>query len=194
MEGEVLSPIAQLLARTPVPLFVGTMDGVVVACNDAAGSLLRTPVSEIVGQPVTAFDTGRSPDRVGEMHRELASGAAARTNSVYRRGDGTLVLVEAEVLPCLWNGRRHFLGLVLPMADLLHAGADNAVDAFSDRGGMVIVCAWCRRVYEHPGRWVVRDILALSLPVSHGMCPSCFDQILPPESETHLHATLGRGA
>ncbi len=189
MEFENNSPVATLLALSSVALLVGSRSGIVVACNDAAASLLGRSPSEIIGQEVSAFDTGHSSGRVAQMHGELATGNVVRTNSAYLRGDGSYVLVEAEVVPCLWNGELHFLGIVVPRS--VTSQAEPALDAFSQRGGMVVRCAWCDRVYQHPGEWVVHSVENATIPVSHGICPECSEVSVPGEFSTGPDAPAG---
>lgn len=177
MEFENNLPVATLLALSSVALFVGSRSGFVVACNDAAASLLGRSPSEIIGQEVTAFDTGRSARRVAQMHGELATGNVVRSNTAYLRGDGSYVVVETEVVPCLWNDELHFLGIVVPLATAVTPLP--AIDAFSQRGGMLVRCAWCDRVLQHPGKWVASPIDHATIPISHGICPECYETSMP---------------
>lgn len=193
MEAEHLSPIERLLAESRVPLIVGTTGGIIVACNAAALDLLRAPATTVVGSLLTQFDVGRSIDRVAEMHEKLTAGAAARSTTVYRRADGSYVVVDGHVSPCLWRGAPHVLGIVVPVAEVDFHGAD-AVDAFASQGGVVVQCAWCRRIYEHPGRWVARTLPPLNrIPVSHGICPECYSRISVLDASAGEAAPAGQG-
>lgn len=173
MEPEHQSPVERLLAESRLPLFVGTIGGTIVACNSAALELLRAPAEWVVGSHLTRFDVGHPADRVREMHETLAGGGAVRSTTVYRRADGSCVVVEGHISPCLWRGAVHMLGIVVAVAEVEVLDV-HALDAFASQGGVVVQCAWCGRVYEHPGRWVERAVTWTNrIPVSHGICPDC---------------------
>ncbi len=173
-----------LLEKSSLALFIATDEGVVVACNQAAGELLLRHQDAIVGHGIWTFDEGHARTRVESMHRTLRDDPAVLTNSVYRRSDDTLVLVEAQIVPCIWRGEVQFLGMVVPIAELTSPAGDRllSVDAFATKGGVIVKCAWCDLVYQHPDEWVAKPVANVSLPVSHGLCPACFAALCPADT------------
>ena len=65
-----------------------------------------------------------------------------------------------------------------PLIALLDATAPRGID-------LVVMCSWCKRI-RHQGRWLdleegVRELRLLSHApeISHGVCPSCTEALLP---------------
>lgn len=173
-------PLQHLLAWSPTAIFVGTLSGSVAACNAAACALLRRLPADLVGAPIHSFDLGRGPGRVEGMHALLAVGKVFRTASIYLRGDGTRVRVQAHISPCLWNDRMHAMGVVVPVGEPDEgedeAALPTALDGVSDHGGMVVRCAWCSSTLRPPGEWVPSSqphVPEGGLRITHGLCSVC---------------------
>ncbi len=156
-------------------MFVTTLKGNInVACSEGAVRLLRKRPDEIIGHSVVSFDCGRNNDQVTEVHETIVNfSGAIRTNTTFRRGDGTLVWVEAHVSPCIYRRTLHAMAMVLPIEEI-EATRGEAVTAASSQGSVVVSCAWCGRVRHLAGEW--RDAPGLewaTLPISHGICDLC---------------------
>lgn len=58
--------------------------------------------------------------------------------------------------------------------------------ALRDRGALLPVCSWCRRIRDETGRWTrpsCGDPEAAGVVITHGLCPDCRRRHFPRQPQ-----------
>ena len=98
-------------------LFVGDLEGRIVAANPAACEMHGYSQEEIIGLPVLELIHPDDHQRFDEFLKAVETGGTYRTESVEVRKDGSTFDVEIFGGPFVYRGRPHLLAIVRDITD-----------------------------------------------------------------------------
>ncbi|MBL9085814.1 MAG: hypothetical protein JNM10_01610 [Planctomycetia bacterium] len=159
---------------------------------DALGGARLAPSTRLARAVAVARAVGdgeRTADLATEAWHLAADAALARLNELDRsvREVGALGPLAADDLDALAAHRARFVAshreVLEPLRLRLEAATRHGTLppwATPPRGDLLLVCAWCLSVRDRDGTWLPVGHLvygAQSLPMTHGACPRCLDEL-----------------
>lgn len=157
----------------------------------------RTRVQELEN----GWREGIHPEDFERLRTDSMAHFAARTPMAreyrLRHADGTYRWVLERANP-RWHSDGGFAGYVASCTDITerkHAETErerllgelqNAMATVKTLGGLLPICAWCKKVRDDKGYWSrIEEFLRhhSDVVVSHGVCPDCIQHYFPEQAE-----------
>ena len=197
---------ATTLAGLGEPVIATDADGKVRFMNSLAGTITGWPLAEAVGQHL---------DQIMALSDEAApTGNPGVFAEAVRKGQvinwtGTTVLWPRDGLStpidysatCIRELDGTFAGVVVLLRDITPRRQTEAdrerlvqqlratLDTLKTLRGLVPVCASCKKIRDHRGKWQAVDDFIVNHglgEVSHGLCPGCIRTLYPMHAEEVL--------
>ena len=99
-----------LFNRIADMIFVISLDGYIVAINDAVRNRLGYPNGQLIGQPVTIVHESDHREEVIQIVKQMMSGELSHCALTLVSKSGEIIPVDTRVVKGLWNGQEVLFG------------------------------------------------------------------------------------
>jgi PAS domain S-box-containing protein len=178
----------------PDAYYLSDLQGTFLDGNQAAEELVGYERGELIGKNflrLGLLPPGQVPKAVALLARNVLGKRTGPDEFTLNRRDGTQVTVEISTHPVRIGDRVMVLGIARDISERKQAEDERerliarlreALAQVETLGGLLPICASCKKIRDDQGYWHQVETYIQShsdAEFTHGICPDCFRRLYP---------------
>jgi PAS domain S-box-containing protein len=178
------STFQSIFEHSPLAIMFTDAEGVITTCNDNASQLFGAPKTKLIG---FSFRSIRD-DLMRAAVAKALSGQKSRFEGEYLTVTGNILTQMRANFSPAFNSDGEVSGVIGIFEDItdrqlveknmqgLIRELQNALAKVKEMGGLLPICASCKRIRDENGVWNAMECYLrdhYNITFSHGMCPEC---------------------